>query len=104
MGSPCKGQNHIFQVQTSPKFLPEKNGSIHKKLGSACLFFPLKFLYLVVQGFVSKSEGKEIEIPFLAYSYIKPILPNVEVKTQFTICFSLLERKEQQKNEVGGGG
>jgi hypothetical protein len=61
-------------------------------------FSPLKFLYLVVQGFVSRSEGKETEIPFLAYS------SNVEVKTYFAICFSLLERKKQQKNEGGGGG
>ncbi len=76
----------------------QKNGSIHKKLGSVCFFPPLKFLHLVVEGFVSKSEGKETEIPFLAYS------SNVEVKPHFTICFSLWERKEQQKNEVGGGG
>jgi hypothetical protein len=68
MGSPCKGQNHIFQVRTLLKILPEKNGSIHKKLGSVCFFPPLKFLYVVVQGFVSKSEGKETEIPCLAYS------------------------------------
>jgi hypothetical protein len=72
------------------RVLPEKNVSNHKKLGSVCFFFPLKFLYLVVQGFVSKSEGKETEIPFLAYS------SNVDVKTHFTICFSLLEIKEQQ--------
>jgi hypothetical protein len=60
-------------------------------------FFPPEVSLSCVQGFVSKSEGKETEIPFLAYS------SNVEVKTHFTFCFSLLERKEQQNKEVGGG-